>query len=160
MKTFYKEYPTVERYIEAYGGHLEIEKPKIDNTALIKIRFSRDLVFEKELVEQYMPDYNPPDIKVEPSVDEIEDALEEFDNEYESSFDDYYRRRLQYGDPSIEVWDRNVNITHPLLDRIDIEILVMPDQGTPYPSDIEFEKHIVSMSPDYIELKLTFEDYD
>ena len=67
MDNYIKSYPTVDRYIEAYGGELTASKPVFDHFGVFTIEFNRNLVFDKALVEEYMPDYEEPNIEVVPS---------------------------------------------------------------------------------------------
>ena len=64
---FKKNYGTVDRYIDAYGGQLKPTKVEIDEFGLITLQMNRDIIYEADMVRQYVPNYEQEIITVLPS---------------------------------------------------------------------------------------------
>ena len=150
MDEYKTNYKTVENSIEAYGGYLEAVDFTIDDFGAIALSFNRDVIYDEDLVADFMPDYEQKDIEVAPTQDEINALTADFKANYN------VRRLLSSSGATSDLWDRNVNSTKSIEDRIIVKLNEHEVFDETDEAKYNFTVSVTQLSTDKINLQVDF----
>ena len=156
MNAFKENYATQANTLKAYGGKLAPAQITVGEYGSMTLNFNRDVLYSREVVKDFMPNYVEPRIDVRPSQAELDQAQADFDNSYQK------RGLAPKRELAENLWERQVDLAKTIEERITVKfnegrVYDTPEEAGLYNlsitlKEVEQKKLVIDVNFDYPEV--------